>query len=154
MQPKFRRLLLKTLSEKLDSFTGLSGAKPPGAGWLRSIRLAFGMPLHYAARKLNMTSPGFAKLEKAEASGAISLKTLERAADALDCDLVYALLPRDGTLLNQFRNRARRQARRIMEPVGQSMLLEAQSAGDLNERIEQLADEIVASPHPKLWTEE
>jgi len=154
MQPKFRRLLLKTLSEKLDKLNGLSGVKPPNAGWLRSIRLALGMPLHYAARKLNMTSPGFVKLEKAEESGAISLKTLQRAADALNCDLVYALLPREGTLLNQFRSQARLKARKIIGPVGQSMLLEAQSTGDLNERIEQLADEIVASSHPKLWTAE
>jgi predicted DNA-binding mobile mystery protein A len=112
------------------------------------------MPLHYPARKLKMTPPGFAKLEKAEGSGAISLKTLERAADALNCDLVYALLPRDGTLFDQIKSRARKKARKVIEPVGHSMLLEAQSTDDSNEQIEQLANEIVASPHPKLWSEE
>jgi predicted DNA-binding mobile mystery protein A len=154
MKSRFRQMLLKTISEKLDAVASLRGVKPPAGGWLRSIRLALGMPLHYPARKLNMTTPGLVKLEKAEGSGAISLKTLERAADALNCDLVYALLPRDGTLLDRIRGRARRKARKMIEPVGHSMLLEAQSAENLDERIDQLADEIAASPHPKLWTEE
>ena len=33
-------------------------------------------------------------LERREADGAITLESLERAADALGCDLVYALIPR------------------------------------------------------------
>ena len=154
MRPRFRQILLKTLSEKLDTLTPLRGTKPPVGGWLRSIRLALGMPLHYPAKRLKITMPGFMKLEKTEGSGAISLKTLQRAADALNCDLVYALLPRDGTLSDHVRSRARKKARKVIDPVGHSMLLEAQSTDDANERIEQLANEIVASRHPKLWTEE
>lgn len=38
------------------------------------------------------------RLEKSESESRIMLGTLRRAAEALDCDLVYALTPRQGTL--------------------------------------------------------
>ena len=38
------------------------------------------------------------RLEKAESESTITLRTLRRGAEALDCDLVYALTPRKGTL--------------------------------------------------------
>ena len=56
------------------------------------------MPATYPAAKLNLTRQSFAELEKTEALGTIMLKSLRRAAEAVDCDLVYALVPRAGSL--------------------------------------------------------
>lgn len=41
-----------------------------------------------------MTGQGVRKLEKAEADGAITLNTLRRLADGLDCDVRYVFVPR------------------------------------------------------------
>jgi predicted DNA-binding mobile mystery protein A len=68
-------------------------ARPP-EGWLRSIREALGMTMAQLARRLDVSQPRIVAIERAEVSGAISLATLERAAEALGCSLVYALVPR------------------------------------------------------------
>ncbi len=61
------------------------------------------------ADRLGVTQPTVAELERNEARGAIRLDSLERAADALGCDLVYFLVPR-ATLDDAVHLQARRQA--------------------------------------------
>ena len=66
----------------------------PPAGWLRAIREALGMTSAVLAGRLEITASGVRKLEHAEAIDAITIGTLRRVAEALDCDLQYALVPR------------------------------------------------------------
>lgn len=68
-------------------------------------------------------------LEKSEASGSIQLSTLRRAAEALDCTLVYALVP-NSSLEEAVEARARRIAMRDLKRVAHTMKLEAQETGD------------------------
>ena len=57
-----------------------------------------GIPVKEVARRLGVKKWEVFRLEKAESESRIALRTLWRAAEALDCDLVYALTPRQGTL--------------------------------------------------------
>ncbi len=82
------------------------GARP-SLGWARAIREALGLSVSAFGRRLGMTHAGVRKLEAAEAAGVITLASLYKLAEALDCDLRYALVPR--TSLSQ-RNRERVQA--------------------------------------------
>ena len=66
----------------------------PGRGWIKAIREAIGMTTGQFARRLGVSQPRVAALEKAEADGVVTLKRLRQAAEALDCDFVYALVPR------------------------------------------------------------
>jgi predicted DNA-binding mobile mystery protein A len=66
----------------------------PGGGWLRAIRQALGMSATTLASRLNIAIGGVARLEQSEQKGTIQLDSLRRAADALDCDVVYILIPR------------------------------------------------------------
>src|SRR5215217_7999866 len=68
-------------------------ARPHG-GWVRAIRDALGMSAADLAERMGVTQSTVARLESSERDGRIQLDTLQRAADALDCDLVYALVPR------------------------------------------------------------
>jgi len=45
-------------------------------------------------QRLAITASGLRKLQQAEAADAIRLATLRRVAEALDCELNYALVPR------------------------------------------------------------
>lgn len=45
-----------------------------------------------------MTAQGVRQLEQAEENGSISLKTLAKLADGLDCEVHYILLPRSSLL--------------------------------------------------------
>lgn len=66
----------------------------PRGGWINAIREAIGMSQADLAHRLGVRSTSVTKLEKSERSRKIQLDTLQRSAEALDCDLVYALVPR------------------------------------------------------------
>ena len=96
MTPKFGfdRLLLSQIDHRLAALRGFDLPSAPRIGWVRSIRSALGMTATALGRRLGMTSGGVRKLEDAEADEAITLSTLRKLADSLDCELRYVLVPR------------------------------------------------------------
>lgn len=66
--------------------------------WLRLVRQATGIPVEQLAQQLEVTKNEVFRLEKAEREGRIVLGTLKRAAEALGCELVYGLAPKEGSL--------------------------------------------------------
>jgi transcriptional regulator with XRE-family HTH domain len=74
------------------------GVAGGGAGWLRSIRRAVGIPVDEVARRMGVTRWEVHRLELSEKNSRIMLATLSRAAKGLGCELVYALTPKEGTL--------------------------------------------------------
>src|SRR5271156_1569787 len=121
---------------------------PPVRGWIRAIREALGMTTAQLATRLGIKQPSLVALEQSEAKGTIELATLRRVAEALDCTLVYALVP-NKPLETTLRDRARAFARRRRAPVEHSMLLEDQKvmAKDAEARL----DEIVRETNPRLF---
>lgn len=69
-----------------------------GHGWLRTVRKATGVPSDVLAKRLGVERPEVFRLERTERESRIMLANLERAAEALGCELVYALVPRKGSL--------------------------------------------------------
>jgi predicted DNA-binding mobile mystery protein A len=152
MKPLFRSLLARVITRKLRKFPKPVEAPPPTGGWLRAIRLATGMPATYPAAKLNLTRQAFAELEKNEALGTITLNSLQRAAQAVDCDLVYALVPRTGSLQTMIVKQALAQAKNAILPVAHSMRLESQGTkSGPGPKIRALARKLAARPGRELW---
>lgn len=89
------RLRLDETGERLRELPARARAVPAG-GWVAAIREALGMSVQDFAHRLGITRASAAKLEASERRGTVQLDTLQRAAAALDCDLVYALVPRRG----------------------------------------------------------
>ncbi|RAR50684.1 UNVERIFIED_CONTAM: transcriptional regulator with XRE-family HTH domain, partial [Acidovorax defluvii] len=73
---------------------------------MKTIRLALGMSSTALGTRTGMTAQGVRKLEQAEANQSISLKTLAKLADGLDCEVRYILLPRS-SLLDQVLKQSR-----------------------------------------------
>ena len=126
----------------------------PPAGWLRAIREALGMTSGVLAERLGVTASGARKLEQSEAIDAITLGTLRRVADALDCDLQYALVPRRP--LREMRwQQALHLAQQWQQRAGRTMALEAQPVASpsaaANERLEAMAEEILRTSGTRLW---
>jgi predicted DNA-binding mobile mystery protein A len=111
--------------------------RPPPKGWIRAIRDALSMTGVQFGRRLAIKPQSVEALEQSEASGTIQLKTLRRAAEALDCTLVYALVPND-SLAGAVAARARKIALRDLGRVAHTMKLEAQETADgaTDERID------------------
>ncbi len=100
------------------------------------------------AQRLGIKQPSVVAMEQSETKGTIALATLRRAAEALDCRLVYALVPKT-TLELAVRDRARALARRRRTPVEHSMLLENQKVAERD--FEARLDEIVRETNPRLF---
>src|ERR1700690_4162888 len=106
---KKARLAAQSRSQLDKRFRELGSAKrytPPVRGWIKALREALGMSTAQLARRLGIRQPSLVALEQSEAKGTIELATLRRVAEALDCTLVYALVP-SKPLETTLRDRAR-----------------------------------------------
>jgi predicted DNA-binding mobile mystery protein A len=125
--------------------------KPPVRGWIKAIREALGMSSAQLAKRVGMKQPTLTAIEQSEIKGTIQLTTLRRVAEAMDCTLVYALVP-NKPLEVIVREQARNVARRRLQSVEHSMVLEHQAVSlkGFEKRLDALASEM--SPRA-LWDE-
>ena len=121
---------------------------PPAQGWVKAIRGALGMTTVQLAKRMRVRQPTIIDLEQSEAKGSIELATLRRAAEALNCNLIYALIPRK-PLETMVRERARAFMRRRLKPIEHSMLLEDQKVVSKNEKA--AIEEILRETNPRLF---
>jgi predicted DNA-binding mobile mystery protein A len=136
MRSEFRNLRLKQLSRSLEQYQAARKVPRPSKGWIHAIRQALGVSSGELARRLRTSRQLPLQLEKGEAEDRITLKSLRAVANALDCDLVYALVPRAASMEELIENRARAEARQRVLGVEHSMALENQAVGKLDEAVE------------------
>jgi predicted DNA-binding mobile mystery protein A len=122
----------------------------PSPGWIRAIRNALGMTTGQLARRMGVKQPRITELEAAEKAGKITLQSLERAAEAMGCRVVYVLVP-ERPLTEVLTERALRVADAQLASVDQTMRLEAQGVpGQQNEARAGLVDQLLRKPS-RLW---
>ena len=128
---RHRRLEIERLDKHLRSLEGAEDvlrARPSG-GWIATIRKALGMSAAQLAERLGVSRAAVYKLEQRETGRNVTLKQLDKAADALGCEVLYALVPRS-SLEQTIRDRARTKAERQLRAVNVSMGLEAEGVED------------------------
>src|SRR3984885_5818664 len=148
---KKARLATQSRSQLDERFREMGPAgryAAPVRGWIKAIREALGMSTAQLAKRLGIKQPSLVELEKSEAKGTIELATLRRVAEALDCSLVYALVP-NKPLETMVRDRARAFTRKRRAHVEHSMLLEDQKVRGKD--AEGRLDEIVRETNPRLF---
>lgn len=145
-------LLLDQVEEALRPFRRLGHSQIPSGGWIRTIREALGMTRVQLAKRINVKPQTLADLEAYEATGKITLESLNRLAKALDCRVVYAVIP-SKPLAEVRHDRARTIARRQLERVSHSMRLEAQGVGTRQEKrqFHRMVEQILSGNPKKLW---
>ncbi|MBU1350545.1 MAG: helix-turn-helix domain-containing protein [Gammaproteobacteria bacterium] len=89
---------LAELDRQFCEFAKLQRASTPRCGWTKTIRLALGMSSKALGVRLGMTAQGVRKLEQGEANGTLSLNTLTRLANGLDCEVHYMFVPRSSLI--------------------------------------------------------
>lgn len=137
MRPEFRRLRIKQLERALEPFTATRDSPRPQKGWLRAIREATGITVRQMATRLGKAPTLVVKLEKSEAEYRITLASLRDAADALGCQLVYALVPKSGSIQELAEQSAKTKAAENVRAVEHSMALEDQAVGGIEDKIEE-----------------
>ncbi len=152
MKSDTRQRARQQLDSRLSSLKPEAQFAVPPRGWIRAIRDALGMSGVQLASRLGVRPQTVELIEKSEAGNTIQLKTLQRAAAALDCTLVYALVPRT-SLEDAVHRRARALAARALERVGHTMKLEAQGvdAANLDKRIDDYIRDVLKDRD--IWNE-
>ena len=148
-----RKLLVEQLDQKLQLFSESRRAIVPERGWINTIRTSLNMTMAQLGAKLNITRQGVKRIEESEASGSITLNSLKDVANAMDLNLVYALVPKNGNIDDLIQSKAEKLAQKIVLRTNQNMKLEDQGIGDekLAKSIKELAVEIKHDMKKSLW---
>lgn len=136
---KQKQLQIAQLEKKIKEYRPLQNVATPPTGWIKGIRMALGMTLQQLANRLTITKQSARDIESREKEGSISIKSLRKAANALDMELVYGFVPKDGTLEALIDRKARELATDIVTRTHNNMVLEDQ--GNTESRIQQAIDE-------------
>jgi predicted DNA-binding mobile mystery protein A len=118
-----------SLDRRLAALRPVDRFDRPSRGWVRAIRDALGMSTTQMARRLGVDQSNVVRLEQSEMNDTVRLGTLRRAAEALDCTLVYALVP-NSSLTDAVAAQTRKVAAAELASVEHTMLLEAQDLED------------------------
>jgi predicted DNA-binding mobile mystery protein A len=137
MKPEFRNLRLEQLQRALTPFLAANNVPRPSRGWIRAIREATGITVREMAKRLHKAPSVAAHLEGSEAEYRITLGSLREAADALGCQLIYALVPKSGSIQELAEERSRNKAAENVRAVEHSMALEDQAVGGIEHKIEE-----------------
>ncbi len=145
-------LARKQLERRLAPLRKAPDFARPARGWVKAIREALGMTATQLGARISVSQSRIARIERDEAEDAVTLATLRRVAEGLDCTLVYALVPNQ-PLDEMLKTRARAAADVQLKRTHHSMRLENQALdkGDLEQERERLAAEIMAGDPRRLW---
>lgn len=152
MKTRFKDLKQRQMDAGLVRWRSAGLPARPPSGWIRAIREALGMPAAFLAKRLGLVPSTVLRLETSEADDTITLGSLRRVAEALDCELQYALVPRQ-TIAQTLEQRANKVASERMAGVAHSMALEAQatSSDAVDTQVQDMADSLLRGSRRGLW---
>ena len=130
----------------------VSSLKTPNEGWIKTMRKALGMSAPDLARHLGVTKPAIYQAERKERDQGITLKQMQRLANAMGGKFVYAIVP-DGKIEDILHNQARAKAKSIVANASVHMALEDQllSPELLQEEIERVATRLLIERPLDFW---
>ncbi len=123
----------------------------PFRGWIKAIREALGMSPAQLAVRMGVSRPRIARLEKDEMNDAVTLRSLRHAAEAMNCTLVYALVP-NAPLDEMLRDRAGEVADHQLARTNHTMTLENQAVSAKRQKAarEHLIEDLLRGDR-RLW---
>jgi predicted DNA-binding mobile mystery protein A len=150
---KNTKLQFQQLNEKMDQLNGMQHVIVPPIGWIKAIRNGIGMSMEQLGKKLSITKQGVMDIEKREKKGAITIKSMQEIAKAMDTQFIYGFVPNADSLEQMIENRALEIATKIVERTSTSMKLEdqANSKERIEKAIKERASEIINKTPKILW---
>jgi predicted DNA-binding mobile mystery protein A len=152
MATKTSKLRRKQLDKQFANTRSLYGSSPKG-GWVREIRSALGMSMQALGQRLGVIKQRIEALEKAEVEGKVTVESLKKAAEAMDCDFVYAFVPRKG-LQKFLEQEAQAVAMGIVGTTSHSMNLELQgtSKSSKSDLVADIAKDLIDKEDRRIWS--
>ncbi len=150
-----RWLTIKQLDKQLNDWQTVSYQYPrPKVGWVKTIRSALTMSVEQLASRLGLSRGRIAQLESAEIDDAVTLHTLKKVAEAMDCEFVYAIVPKRMTTIESIiHKQAELVANHRVDRTAHTMSLESQSVASdyLKKQKEELTKKLIDHLDKKLW---
>ena len=149
-----QKLVREQLDTTLQRFSTLSATHAPQKGWIRAVRDALGMTAKQLAYRMDVTQQSVARIEKDEPTGSVTIKTMRKTAEALDCQFVYGFVPKI-SLEETVRSRAKEIAIKRLTQVSQTMALEAQALSEEENQdvLTEMVEDLVNNPPSNLWND-
>ena len=97
MRERERQLARKKLDKELKYYRWAEREKKPTQGLLRAVRHALGVPV----AEMGVSPSVLFRLEQSERRGTISLNGAGELAQAMGCQLIYAVVPQNGKTLEE-----------------------------------------------------
>ena len=148
-----KSLQIQQLNGKMLAYASVQKVVPPPTGWIKAIRNAIGMSMLQLGNRLSITKQSVQDIERREKDGSITIKALREAARALDMQLIYGFVPKDGSLELLIERKAKELATQIVMRTNNTMKLEDQE--NTRQRIETAIKErttiIKTEMHKTLW---
>ena len=121
--------------------------------WLSVIRQALGMTASQLARRIGVSPAAIKKAEKNEELGTISINTMRKMAEHLECDFVYFLLPKEESLTKTVEKKALEYSKKILNQVSHTMILEEQGINEdeKNQQLKEIFQELISSQNSRIW---
>jgi predicted DNA-binding mobile mystery protein A len=148
-----KSLQIQQLNSKMLVVAAIKQITPPPTGWIKAVRTALGITLQQLGNKISITKQSLQDIERREREGSVTIKTLKDVANALDMELVYGFVPRDGSLDALIDRKAKELATQIVLRTSKTMQLEEQqnSPQRLQKAIEERAAAIKNEMPKILW---
>jgi len=155
MSNGFKKLMREQVQDSLRTFAELAQRPVPKKGWIRTIREALGMSSYVLADILGCSRANITTIEQREKKGTISLVTLEQVAQAMNCKLVYCLVPLE-SLDKILEKQARKIVKQRIKIINHSMALEKQGLNpkQFKQQEDDLVQELLRGNPKKLWNKE
>lgn len=146
------------MDRKIQRWTGLRDDAVPRSGWIKAVRGALGLNTRQLAKRVGVDQSNITRLEEREPNGNVTLESLERLAKAMNCRLIYAVVPehRFASLDAIVEARARHLAEQLVRRTEHSMRLEKQGSVDTNFELEiqELASQLKSKLDPRIWSDD
>jgi len=124
MRASQKRLLYEQIDRKMERFRRAESVEVPSRGWIRAIRSSLRMSMRQLGKKLGIRAQSVYDIEKAEASGSISIRSLREMAKAMDLKFVYGFVPKEPSIEKMIEKRAHELAKEIVLKSTQGVKLE------------------------------
>ncbi|MDP8269122.1 MAG: mobile mystery protein A [Candidatus Tenebribacter davisii] len=149
---KNRHLIREQIEKQLGKTQCLINIQVPHKGWIRSIKEALGMNGRQLAERMGVTKQWVSVLDKQELDGSITINTMKKSAEALNCAFVYCLVPQ-ADLEDIVRDQAKKIALNRLQRASHTMSLEDQELDrkENNAIMNNMVERIMNEQPADLW---
>lgn len=150
-----KQIVRRQLQKNVNATREIADTWQPEIGWIRTVRNALGMTAAQLARRMQISGAAVTQMERKERTGEITIKQLNKTAAAMDCRVVYALIP-ERRVEELVEAQVRRKAEALLSRVNVTMQLENQglSESERDSALQQKISAMINDPPRDLWLDD